>query len=62
MNQSTTFTTANLQWYSTPWSEVAYELTEKNSNRSFILPMETTSTRNTTSKPLQADQAISLEE
>ena len=62
MNQSINFTTTEPQWYSTPWSEVVYELTEKNSNRTFTLSMENTPTRNTTLKPLQDDQVINSKE
>ena len=62
MNQSMNFTTTKPQWYSTPWSKVVYELIEKNSNRTFTLSMENTSTLNSTSKPSQQDPQIDLKE
>jgi hypothetical protein len=62
MSQSTTFTTTKPQWFSTPWKEVVYELTEKNLNRTFTLSMENSPTRNTTSKQQPQDPQINLEE
>jgi hypothetical protein len=55
-------TITNLQWFSTPLKEVVYELINQNLNRTFMISMETTSTRNTTLKPSQEDQVINLKE
>jgi len=62
MEKSMNSTIINLQWFSTPLKEMAYELINQNSNRTFMISMETTSTRSTTLKPLQEDQVINLKE
>ena len=65
MSQSTNFTTQKPQWFSTPWSKVVYELTEKNLNQSHPYPMsvvDNSPTRNTTLKQPQQDPQINLEE
>ena len=49
------FTTQNVQWFSTPWSEMDYELIEHNSNRIFMASTPITHTHNIISKPSQQD-------
>jgi hypothetical protein len=62
MSQSMNFTIKKPQWYSTPWSEVEYELIDNNSNRIFMISVETTSTPNSTSKPSQEDPQTNSKE